>query len=372
MTRSIKTWPLCMIPLLAGLFASTPAIAQDETDPPPTPTTLSPVVSPDGTKIAFVSDATGSKNLWIADRSGANARPLTTWLTSDQLDPDWTPDGQRVVFSSTRNAADFNIWIISADGSGASQLTVNVGANRQPRVSPDGTKIVFTSNRTGKRELWYMGISGSNQKAIGLQTILVNDPAWSPNGQVVVYVGCTPPPNGGGLFEGSCNLFTITLDASLTVRVTSGQFQDWNPDWGSGGIVFSSTRGGTEGLWVVNPNGTNLRQVTHPAQSLDLLPRWDPRTGEIVFTRGENVWSSNGFGFEKQITAIKGFTQAGDVNTDGKIDCSDVGIVRVAFGKKTGQPGYDTRADINADGVVDVRDLAVVSRNLAAGVVCAQ
>ena len=153
------------------------------------------------------------------------------------------------------------------DGSLPTQLTANVSGNYQPRYSPDGSKILFTSNRTGKRELWYMALNGSGQKAIGLQSLLVGDPSWSPDGKSVVYTGCTLPP-GQAFSKGVCNLFTISLDASAARQVTSGSFEDWNPDWGVSEIIFGSNRNHTSGLWLVNSNGSNLRQIS--SNSLDL------------------------------------------------------------------------------------------------------
>jgi cytochrome c peroxidase len=61
---------------------------------------------------------------------------------------------------------------------------------------------------------------------------------------------------------------------------------------------------------------------------------------------------------------------AGDLNGDGKVDCNDLEIVKLAFGKKTGQVGFDPRADVVPDGIIDVRDLAWVSQKLPAGTVC--
>lgn len=280
------------------------AAQQDETDLLAAATASSPAVSPDGSTLVFVSNTKGSKNIWLADRSGANVRQLTTWENSDQVDPDWTPDGKRIVFASTRNAAVFNIWIISVDGTSFMPLTANAGANRQPRVSPDGTEIVFTSNRTGKRELWLMAIDGTNQKAIGPQSIFVNDPAWSPDGSAIVYAGCKLPPVGSGLFAGSCNLLSIRLDGSSPSQLTTGQEQDWNPDWGSRGIVFSSTRGQSQGLWVVNPDGTNLRQLTDGQQGISLWPRWDPQSGEVVFARGAALWSAATTGGQHRLVLL--------------------------------------------------------------------
>jgi hypothetical protein len=61
---------------------------------------------------------------------------------------------------------------------------------------------------------------------------------------------------------------------------------------------------------------------------------------------------------------------SGDINNDGIVDCSDVAIIKNAFGKKAGQPGFDPRADVNGDGVVDIRDLSYVSQRLPTGTRC--
>jgi virginiamycin B lyase len=69
-------------------------------------------------------------------------------------------------------------------------------------------------------------------------------------------------------------------------------------------------------------------------------------------------------------TQIVSGTLSADVNGDGKVDCTDVAIVKAALGKKTGQAGFDARADVNHDGIIDVRDLAIVTQALSAGTVC--
>ncbi len=63
-------------------------------------------------------------------------------------------------------------------------------------------------------------------------------------------------------------------------------------------------------------------------------------------------------------------TIPGDVNSDGVVDCADVALVKAAFGKRSGQPGFDLRADVVKDGVINTRDLAYVSQRLPKGTVC--
>jgi trimeric autotransporter adhesin len=60
----------------------------------------------------------------------------------------------------------------------------------------------------------------------------------------------------------------------------------------------------------------------------------------------------------------------GDANGDGAVNCLDIGVVRAALGKRTGQPGFNPAADFNNDGVIDIRDLSYVAQRLAAGTRC--
>lgn len=130
----------------------------------------SPVWSPDGSKIAFISaralngsdslNFNGIQNIWIMNADGTGARPLTTLTApnADSSSPVWSPAGSKLAFVSLRaidgsNAANpiptTNIWVINADGTGRQPLTMLTnGANSDfPAWSPDGTKVAYASFR---------------------------------------------------------------------------------------------------------------------------------------------------------------------------------------------------------------------------------
>ncbi len=257
-----------------------------------------PALAPDGTRLAYVSNVGGNRNLWISDGDGANAEPLLSW-PSDNTEPAWAPDGRRIVFSSNRDSSRHNIWIIDADGGNPIQLTSDDAEHHQPRYSPQGTSILYLSNSSGKNELWLMRPDGSQQRAVGLIGIRVSDPAWSPDGRAIVYVGCRR--------GGACNLFRIDADGSGGQQITSGNFQDWNPDWGGPGILFASDRGNTQGLWIVQSNGSGLQQVTAPEGAADLDPRWGSgttfvfsRSGRSAVDAASDIWSASSVGAPPQ------------------------------------------------------------------------
>ena len=296
--NSVKYMVVC------GLLAviTNVAVASDD---PAVPGAEYPAMSPDGTKLVFTSNQNGSRDLWVARADGSDARQLTQWPDSDEKQPSWSQDGTRIVFSSNRGASRHNIWVIDVNGANATQLTSDDAQHEHPQYSPNGLTILFLSNSTGKKELWVMNADGSAQRAIALISRLVSDPAWSPNGSEIVYVGCRR--------GAECNLFRINANGSGGTQITTGDFQDWTPDWGVQGIVFASNRGGSQGLWLVQPDGSGLRQLTSPQGTADLDPRWVGNTGMLVFSRSgksvgdsaSDIWSLAGLdGATKQLTSV--------------------------------------------------------------------
>lgn len=143
-------------------------------------------LSPDGGAIAF--DLYGV--LWIIPVSGGQAKRLTDDLT-EIGQPDWSPDGRKIVFQSYRSGT-FQIWSINADGTGLEQLTDGPFDAREPRYSPDGSKIAFSSDRAGGR--YGLFLLDPATRAVSPAFAAVDgpvrdeyEPSWSPDGHALVY-----------------------------------------------------------------------------------------------------------------------------------------------------------------------------------------
>lgn len=159
----------------------------------------SPQYSPDGEKIAFVSDRSGSWQIWVCDSAGANPIQLTSFGGSVTGTPRWSPDGRWLAFDS-REEGHSAIYLLSAAGGVPKRLDVNSFEETMPSWSRDGKWVYFTSNRAGPSQLWKKPVAGG--QAVRVTAQLGFDAMESPDGKWVYYLSRGPgiwrvPTSGG-------------------------------------------------------------------------------------------------------------------------------------------------------------------------------
>ena len=139
---------------------------------------VSPVFSPDGTRIAFVSDRGGSPQIYIMNASGKGRPKRLTFEGNYNTSPAWSPDGREIVYVGRTNGNN-QIFVVKFDGTDMRQLT-NVGSNEGPSFSPDGYFIAFDSDREGTRGIYMMRADGGGQRRITPKYVNAVSPKWSP------------------------------------------------------------------------------------------------------------------------------------------------------------------------------------------------
>jgi Tol biopolymer transport system component len=144
-------------------------------------TNIAVSAAPDGRSLAF--DLYGV--IWTIPVTGGRARRLTDDLT-DGAQPDWSPDGKRLVFQSYRDGS-FQIWTVGADGTGLRQLTEGPFDCREPRFSPDGKSIAFASDRTGAYAIHLLDLATGAIRLWATAEGQACEPAWSPDGQRIAF-----------------------------------------------------------------------------------------------------------------------------------------------------------------------------------------
>ncbi|MFL6464349.1 MAG: hypothetical protein ACJ73N_08105 [Bryobacteraceae bacterium] len=112
-----------------------------------------PQFSPDGKKIVFSSNRSGTHAIWICDRDGFNPVELTSFEVTNPGSPRWSPDSKWIAFDSPK-AGNIDIYVISADGGPVRRVTSGPSNNTRPSWSRDGRWIYFGSNRNGDWQVW--------------------------------------------------------------------------------------------------------------------------------------------------------------------------------------------------------------------------
>jgi Tol biopolymer transport system component len=144
-------------------------------------TNIAVSASPDGQTLAF--DLYGV--IWTLPIAGGVAKRLTDDLT-DGAQPDWSPDGKRLVFQSYRDGT-FQVWTVGADGSGLTQHTRGPFDCREPRFSPDGRSIAYGSDRTGAYAIHVMDLATGATRVWASANGQACEPAWSPDGRRIAF-----------------------------------------------------------------------------------------------------------------------------------------------------------------------------------------
>ena len=243
-----------------------------------------PAWSPDGKRIAFASDRDSLRNdllspndIYVMDADGGNQQRLTENPNNDWY-PSWSPDGKRIAFVSDREGrSNFEIYVIDADGGNEQRLTENRRDDMHPSWSPDGKRIVFGARREGHfenkfaitNEIYVMDTDGRNQRR--LTENLFNDwyPSWSPDSKRIAFAS----DRKGDLqnFE----IYVMDADGGNQRRLTNNRHQDWYPSWSPDGkrIAFSSAREGNFEIYVIDAAGRNPQNLTNNPHN-DSNPAW--------------------------------------------------------------------------------------------------
>ena len=234
---------------------------------------LQPSWSPDGQRIVFSSNRNGNYDIYSMNADGSNVVQLTSVAGSDTF-PAFSPDGSSILFQSNRDG-NYELYVMDEDGSNQTRLTNNSAADTGAGWSPDGSQVVFRSDRDGNDEIYAMDADGSNQTRLTNNSSSDTAPEWSPNGASIVFRSDR---------DGNGEIYLMDADGSNQTRLTNNSSAENDPDWSPDGskIVFSSNRDGNNEIYVMDDDGTNQTRLTTNAAS-ETGPVWSPDGSQVVF-----------------------------------------------------------------------------------------
>jgi Tol biopolymer transport system component len=199
---------------------------------------ISPAWSPDGSRIAFVSDRDGNREIYVMNADGTGQTRLTNHPLEDGS-PSWSPDGRLILFVSNRdvdpqlpaNSPSLyvpEIYVMNPDGSDQRNLSKNDEYDNFPTWAPAGDRIAFVSGRDGNAEIYVMKADGSEQRRLTSYECADGPPTWSPDGRRLAFTRWFHEPPYG---DGTAEIFVIDVDGKNETRLTDNPGWDWLPAW---------------------------------------------------------------------------------------------------------------------------------------------
>ena len=277
--------------------------------------------SPDGRRLVFQStpEGGGCDQMYTMDVDGGNLRRVSTG-TGRTTCGYFFPGSDRVLFSSTHHLDPacpappdrsrgyvwplhpYDLFVAAPDGSGLRQLTDAPGYDAEATFSPDGSRIVFTSTRDGDVELYTMDADGGGVRRLTFEEGYDGGAFFSPDGTRIVYRAWHPTDPAEledyrGLLRdrlvrpGRMELWIMDADGGNKRQITDNGAANFAPFFHPDGrrIIFGSNlhnpRGRDFDLYLIGVDGTGLERVTRHGE-FDSFPMFSPDGRQLV-------WASN-------------------------------------------------------------------------------
>lgn len=230
---------------------------------------LSPRISPDGSRLAFSSLAKGGWDILMYSLD-LNRTVSFPRFGGTNLSPAWSADGTKLAFSSSRNG-DPEIYVADASGANLRRATSTTGPDVSPAWNPKtGAQIAWVSGRSGLPQIYTMEADGTNAQRMTDQGYAVS-PAWSPNGQFLSFAWIRKYGPGE---PGSSDIYLMDIASKQWVQLTHdggrNDFPSWSPDGRH--IIFQSNRSGSLQIWTMLADGTKQTQLT--TEGTNSQPNW--------------------------------------------------------------------------------------------------
>jgi TolB protein len=228
-------------------------------------------------KVAFVADRTGHKEIYTCDYDGAR----TLQLTHDgaiSVSPALSADGRRLAYTGYQSGyAD--IYLVDLASGARNRIIKFPGTNSGAAFSPDETRIACTLSKDGNPEIYVTGINGDSPRRLTRSRGVESTPTWSPNGSEIIY---SSDERGGP------QLYRISLTGGTGRLLSTGFGYNTQPNWSADGrkVTFNIRSGGGFQIAILDLDSGSTRVAVAEGEN----PVWGPDSRHIIFSRGTGLY----------------------------------------------------------------------------------
>ena len=243
---------------------------------------LHPTWSPDGSRLAFSSDRDGDMDIYVMDADGNNATNMTDNSRWDDSWPHWSPVSQRIVFTSNPDDGPNEINVLDVQTGNQQKYTTSSYFPTYPRWSPDGSRIAYLSGELPEippvtRAIWRVKPDGTELEALVTEGESNSHPKYSPDGKWIVFASER---------DANTDIYTLNLETKALKRLTTHPSNDTQPDWSPDGerVAFVSDRDGNPNVFTITVDREQVTNLTKSGME-EYRPTWSPDGEKIAFNR---------------------------------------------------------------------------------------
>ncbi|WP_432822506.1 Tol-Pal system beta propeller repeat protein TolB [Trichloromonas sp.] len=233
---------------------------------------------PFNTRIAYISNRTGNKELYLMEVDGHNPVRITDHR-SIVLNPDFSHQGKDLIFTSYK-AGNPDLYRKETYSGREAKLSAQQGLNIAGRYRPDGREIALTLSKDGNSELYLISTGGTIHKRLTDAWGIDVDPSWNPNGDQIAFVSDR---------QGNPHVFILDVVTGQVRRLTKDGKYNVTPAWNPKGdrIAFSRLEGGRFDIYTIRPDGTDERRLTFGPGNKEHA-RWSHDGRFLVYSSDED------------------------------------------------------------------------------------
>ena len=324
---ALGTAPDASVPRLANAIRVTSALGVEY-----------PALSPDGERLAYSSEESGSSDIWVMELGSGQAVNRTAGRAGSDTWPRWSPDGRQIAFHST-TGGDHTIWRMDAFA-GAPRRVATVGVISFPHWSADGTRLAYLVDGDGAEEpqlfVELYEIETSQSRRLPLPGAAVDqldtdmsgvDLTWSPDERFFAYLDSV-----FGRISLAHRVWVMRADDGSAVPITDRQTSEWSPTFSSDGsmLFYTSNRGGTYDLWQqsIDDSGAPRGEAQRVTSGMEIWHATLSRDGtKLAYVKGHrivNLWRvpiledrPATWADAEQLTFDRAWLQSFDLSPDG-------------------------------------------------------